>query len=155
MASGISDQLRLSSSDVVHIVCVAGLIVPFIDPNPVLYYRRVSLEPKRYSRGIKPDAGRGGGGDDGSGRQASFLERISDPDPGDDWILAEYEFTLREADGTVRVVPEAHRLGSFSRDTWLRLLTAAGFAAQSLPGIRAGNDRHTRNVVFAGHRPGR
>ena len=77
-------------------------------------------------------AGRGGGGGhDGTGRQASFRERTSDPVPGDDWILAEYEFTLRDADGTVRVVPEAHRLGSFRRDTWLRLLRAAGFAAEA------------------------
>jgi SAM-dependent methyltransferase len=111
--------------------------------------------PDHTAETFRASSGGGGGGDDGTGRKASFREKTSDPDPGDDWILAEYEFTLREADGTVRVVPEAHRLGSFSRDTWLRLLTAAGFAAQSLPGIRAGNDRHTRNVVFAGHRPGR
>jgi SAM-dependent methyltransferase len=109
--------------------------------------------PDHTAETFRASTGGGGGGDDGSGRQASFRERTSDPDPADDWILAEYEFTLREADGTVRVVPEAHRLGSFSRDTWLRLLTAAGFAAQSLPGITAGNDRRTRNVVFAGRRP--
>jgi SAM-dependent methyltransferase len=110
--------------------------------------------PDHTAETFRAAAGAGGGGDDGSGRQASFRERTSDPDPGDDWILAEYEFTLREADGTVRVVPEAHRLGSFRRDTWLRLLTAAGFAAQALPGIMAGNDRHPRTVTFAGRRPG-
>jgi SAM-dependent methyltransferase len=109
--------------------------------------------PDHTAETFRPSTGAGGGGDDGSGRQASFRERTSDPEPGDDWILAEYEFTLRAADGTVRVVPEVHRLGSFSRDTWLRQLTAAGFAAQSLPGITAGNDRRTRNVVFAGRRP--
>ena len=109
--------------------------------------------PDHTAETFRASTGGGGGGDDGSGRQASFRERTSDPDPGDDWILAEYEFTLREADGTVRVVPEAHRLGSFSRDTWLRLLTAAGFAAQSLPGITAGNDRQPRTVTFAGRRP--
>ena len=109
--------------------------------------------PDHTAETFRAAAGGGGGGDDGTGRQASFRERTSDPDPGDDWILAEYEFTLREADGTVRVVPEAHRLGSFSRDTWLRLLTAAGFAAQSLPGITSGNDRQPRTVTFAGRRP--
>ena len=73
---------------------------------------------------------------------------MSDPDPDDDWILAEYEFTLREADGTVRVVSEAHRLGSFSRDTWLRLLAATGFEAEVEPAVHAGDSRAAR-VIFA------
>ena len=94
----------------------------------------------------------GGGGHDGTGRQASFRERTSDPDPGDDWILAEYEFTLRAADGTVQVVPEAHRLGSFGKDTWLALLRSAGFAAEVRPGTRAGNGAAPAKVVFIGRR---
>jgi len=109
--------------------------------------------PDHTAETFRASTGGGGGGNDGSGRQASFRERTSDPDPGDDWILAEYEFTLREADGTVRVVPEAHRLGSFSRDTWLRLLAAAGFTAQALPGVTTGNAHRPRNVAFAGRRP--
>ncbi len=76
----------------------------------------------------------GGGGHDGSGRQAAFTERTSDPDRADDWILAEYEFTLREAQGAVRVVREAHRLGAFRRATWLRLLEEAGFTASCATG---------------------
>jgi SAM-dependent methyltransferase len=94
-------------------------------------------------------AGRGaGGGHDDTGRQASFRERTTDPDPGDDWILAEYEFTLREPDGSVRIVPEAHRLGSFRRDTWLRLLRAAGFTSA----VHAGNGVRSRSVTFVGRR---
>ncbi len=91
-----------------------------------------------------------GGGHDGTGRQASFTECTTDPDPTDDWILAEYEFTLREADGTARVVSEAHRLGSFSRATWLRLLAAAGFTAESRP--LTGHGRSPR-VLFIGRAP--
>ena len=94
----------------------------------------------------------GGGGHDGTGRQASFRERTSDPVPGDDWILAEYEFTLRDADGTVRVVPEAHRLGAFRRDTWLRALRAAGFAAEARPGLHDGNGAGSAKVMFIGRR---
>jgi SAM-dependent methyltransferase len=71
--------------------------------------------------------GGGGGGRDATGRQASFREWTWDPDPADDWVQAEYEFVLRDADGTVRVVPETHRLGAFRRATWLRLLAEAGF----------------------------
>ncbi len=91
----------------------------------------------------------GGGGGEPGGRQASFLERTSDPDPADDWILAEYEFTLRAADGAVRVVREAHRLGSFPRNTWLALLAVAGFDAEAR--IRA--DVGLRRVMFVGRRP--
>jgi SAM-dependent methyltransferase len=93
-----------------------------------------------------------GGGHDGTGRRASFREKTSDPDPGDDWILAEYEFTLRDPDGTVQVVPEAHRLGSFGRQTWLRLLQAAGFAAEARPGVPAGNGAGSAKVMFIGRR---
>ncbi len=94
----------------------------------------------------------GGGGNDGAGRQASFREKTSDPDPGDDWILAEYEFTLRDCDGTVQVVPEAHRLGSFRRETWLRLLQAAGFAAEVRAGAQTGNAAGPAKVIFIGRR---
>jgi SAM-dependent methyltransferase len=73
----------------------------------------------------------GGGSSEPGGRQASFREWTWDPDPGDDWIQSEYEFTLRAADGTVQVVSESHRLGAFGRDTWLRLLRDAGFDTES------------------------
>lgn len=105
--------------------------------------------PDHTAETFRPGTG-AGGGHDGTGRSASFTERTSDPDPGDDWIVAQYEFTLRDADGSVTVVPEAHRLGSFRRDTWLALLGAAGFAAQgrSLPG----HGRSPR-VLFVCSRP--
>ncbi len=93
----------------------------------------------------------GGGGAEPGGRQASFLERTTDPDPADDWILAEYEFTLRDADGGVRIVREAHRLGSFPRDTWLALLAGAGFDAEA----RLRKDAGLRRVMFVGGRPPR
>jgi hypothetical protein len=106
--------------------------------------------PDHTAETFRPGTG-AGGGRDGNGREASFTERTSDPDRGDDWILAEYEFTLREPDGTVTVVPEAHRLGSFRRATWLELLTAAGFDAQVRPLASAGR---SPRVLFVGLRPG-
>jgi SAM-dependent methyltransferase len=107
--------------------------------------------PDHTADTFRPGTGSGGSSDQ-AGRQASFRERTTDPEPGDDWILAEYEFTLREPDGTVRVVPEAHRLGSFGRDTWLRLLAEAGFEAATAPGIEAGG--RAPRVLFVGRRPG-
>jgi SAM-dependent methyltransferase len=107
----------------------------------------------------------GGGGRDHAGRQASFREWAWDPDPADEWIQVEYEFTLHAADGTVRVVREAHRLGAFRRDTWLRLLAGAGFDSLSGPGGEsAGSSRGEgspaegsrgvmRGHLFTGRRP--
>ena len=103
-------------------------------------------------------AGTGGGGSaDAGGRQGSFREWTWDPDPADDWIRVEYEFTLREADGTVQVVREAHRLGAFRRDVWLRLLAGAGFEpeARFAGESQAGNgtDDGVPAHLFIGRRP--
>jgi SAM-dependent methyltransferase len=96
--------------------------------------------------------GGGGGGTDADGRHAIFREVTWDPNPADDWVQAEYEFTLRSADGTVEVIRETHRLGAFSRELWLRLLAAAGFdpsadvGGPAAPGARPDN-------LFTGLRP--
>lgn len=94
-----------------------------------------------------------GGGSASDGRRASFWEQTSDPDPSDDWILAEYEFTLRDASGGVQVVREAHQLGSFPRDTWLALLAGHGFTAKTRFVSEAGDGPGRRKVLFVGHRP--
>ncbi len=113
--------------------------------------------PDHTAETFRAGTGGGGGSEAGwpgsGGRQASFRERTYDPDAGDDWIVAEYEFTLREADGQVLVVPEAHRLGSFRRETWQRLLAQSGFAARALAGVTAGNDGRSPSVLFTGRRP--
>ncbi len=85
------------------------------------------------------EGGTGGGGSaDESGRQGSFREWAWDPDPDDECIQVDYEFVLREADGSARVVHESHRLGAFRHGTWLRLLAAAGFQpAGTVPAIAA------------------
>ncbi len=102
-------------------------------------------------------AGSGGGGSsDRSGRQGSFRERTWDPDPSDDWVQAEYEFTLRDADGATEVVRETHRLGAFRRRTWLRLLAAAGFAPEARIGAdpaRSDPHGHWPRHLFIGRRP--
>lgn len=102
--------------------------------------------------------GRGaGGGSDSAGRQASFRERTTDPDPGDEWIECAYEFTLRSADGSVRVIRETHRLGAFRQSTWMRVLADAGFepepgdVAPRYAGPAAGGLAH----LFVGHRHSR
>jgi SAM-dependent methyltransferase len=110
--------------------------------------------PDHTADTFRPGTG-GGGGTDETGRQASFRERTRDPDPADEWIEVEYEFTLRAEDNRDEVVRESHRLGSFRYETWQRVLAAAGFdpepgdmaaayaGAQDAPGLRH---------VFVGHR---
>lgn len=101
--------------------------------------------PDYTAETFQPGGG-GGGSSTPDGRQGSFREWRWDPDPGDDWIQVDYEFVLREAGGAEQVVRETHRLGAFPRATWLRLLAAAGFTAQSGTGPAHGS-------LFIGHRP--
>jgi SAM-dependent methyltransferase len=84
--------------------------------------------PDYTAETFQPGSG-GGGSTAPDGRQGSFREWRSDPDPADDWIEVRYEFVLRSADGATEVVRETHRLGAFRRASWLRLLADAGFAA--------------------------
>ena len=110
--------------------------------------------PDHTADTFRPGRG-GGGGSDATGRQATFTERTSDPDPADEWIESEYEFRLRSADGSVQVVRESHRLGAFRHSTWMRVLTVAGFTpepddvAPRYAGPAAGGMRH----LFVGRRP--
>jgi SAM-dependent methyltransferase len=107
--------------------------------------------PDHTAETFRPSDGRGGGSDS-SGRQASFREHDWDPDPADDWIQAEYEFELRDSDGTVHVVRETHHLGAFGKNTWLRLLADAGFDPEE--GGGPASDSRIRGSLFIGRRPG-
>jgi SAM-dependent methyltransferase len=103
---------------------------------------------------FRPGTGRGGASDD-TGRQASFRGRERDPDPADEWIEVEYEFTLRDEDNRVQVVRESHRLGSFRYETWHRVLAAAGFDPEpgNVAAAYAGSgDAPGLRHVFVGHR---
>jgi SAM-dependent methyltransferase len=102
--------------------------------------------PDHVADAFQPYSG-GGGGSDGTGRQASFSEWTWDPDPADDRIQAEYEFVLRDADGAVRVVTETHQLGAFRRATWLRLLAEAGFDT-----VTTQDPAEIRGHLFTGRR---
>lgn len=95
--------------------------------------------------------GGGGGGTDPAGRHATFRERTWDPDPADDWVQSEYEFTLVRADGSVEVIGETHRLGAFSQATWFALLASAGF--EPLPVPHAGMPPGRPANLFTGKRP--
>ena len=120
--------------------------------------------PDYTAETFSPASG-GGGSSDAAGRQGSFREWTSDPDPADDWVQADYEFVLRAADGAVQVVRETHRLGAFSRAAWLRVLASAGFVPSAdawfvpatdvtEPGAGPGAGGGMRGNLFIGRRPG-
>lgn len=75
----------------------------------------------------------------------------SDLDPTDTWAVTHYSFLIRERDGEVSTVTEAHRFGLFDRATWLRLLEAQGFVAEALM-ERTDEDRPARQL-FRCQRP--
>lgn len=92
-----------------------------------------------------------GGSDGPDGRGLRFLEWTWDPDPADTWVLTEYAFLLREADGSVRTVHETHRVGLFGRDDWLRIVGGAGFEVRTVT-EETTEDRPPREL-FVGHKP--
>lgn len=72
------------------------------------------------------------GGNDGESRAMRYMEWTWDRDPTDSTYTTDYVFSMREADGEIRVVNERHILGLFSRDQWLEALTVAGFEARAV-----------------------
>ena len=73
------------------------------------------------------------GGHDGRDRAMRYLSWSWDPDATDTTVVTDYTYALRDANGTVRVVHDRHVEGVFPRDTWLRLLSNAGFDPRVVP----------------------
>ena len=67
------------------------------------------------------------GGHDGDGRSIRYIEWTFDPDPSDTTYTVDFAYLLREHNLPVRVVHDCHLFGIFPRETWLRLLSGAGF----------------------------
>ena len=73
------------------------------------------------------------GGSDSQAGGIRYLEWTWDPDPADSTCFVDYAYLLRMPDGSMRVEHDRHVEGLFSRGTWLRLLSDAGFEARVLP----------------------
>lgn len=88
------------------------------------------------------------GGEDGSdGRALRHVHWTWDTDPDDQSYDVAWAFLLREADGSLRVETDRHRLGLFPRTTWLEALREVGLVARSRL------DPWGRDV-FVGRKPG-
>lgn len=72
------------------------------------------------------------GGSDAGNRSLRYLEWTWDPDPSDSRFRADYAYLLRDEDGSVRCIHEAHEMGVFPRETWLSLFTEVGFSPRSV-----------------------
>jgi SAM-dependent methyltransferase len=92
------------------------------------------------------------GGHDGDTRALRYLEWSWDPDPADTTAVADYVYTLREADGSVRVVHDRHIEGLFPRETWLRLLREAGFEPEVVPFDHSELEQGTYQLFLARRR---
>ena len=69
-------------------------------------------------------------GDDGT-RALRCVAWTWDPDPRDSTANVEFAFLLREGTN-VTAVHDRHLEGLFSRGTWKRVLTSAGYQVESL-----------------------
>ena len=92
-----------------------------------------------------------GGTDGPDGRGVRFLEWSWDPDPADTTTVTQYVFVLRDPGNAVQVVHEEHRFGLFNRQTWVDILTAAGFQVEVTH--ETTNDDRTPREVFLANRP--
>jgi SAM-dependent methyltransferase len=70
-----------------------------------------------------------GGHDGEDGRALRYLEWSHPVRPGDGTYAVDYAIVTREPGGETRSVLDSHLEGLFAADDWLRLLRAAGFAA--------------------------
>jgi len=74
----------------------------------------------------------GHNGSDGDSRSIRYIEWTFDSDPTDTTYTVDFAYLLREQDQPVRTVHDRHVFGIFPRDTWLALLTSAGFGARAV-----------------------
>lgn len=108
------------------------------------------LVPDNVTENFEPGT-ETGGSDAADGRAVRYLSWSTDPDPGDTTTTTEYAFLLRSPDGSVQVAHDTHVLGLYPRETWLRVLSDAGFEARSVAEVTT-DDRLPREF-FVGHRP--
>ena len=90
--------------------------------------------PDFVRENFRPSTDHGGhGGDDSQTHGLRYLEWTWNPDPSDTTYVVDYACLLRTPDGAVRVEHDRHVEGLFSRATWLRLLSEAGFEPRVVP----------------------
>lgn len=107
--------------------------------------RMALFVPDHIIENFDPDTDHGGY-DSLDGHGARYLEWSTQVEGN--LVRTEYAFLLRQTDGSTRIVHETHHTGLFSRDTWLGLLTAAGFEPDVVAEVTSEN-RVPRELFLA------
>ena len=108
------------------------------------------LVPDHIAENYEPGTDHGGtDAVDGSGLR--YLSWSTADDPTGTTVTTEFAFLVRSADGTVTVAHDTHVLGLFPRETWLRVLTEAGFDARSVAEVT--RESRLPREFFVGTRP--
>ncbi|MFL6063410.1 MAG: class I SAM-dependent methyltransferase [Friedmanniella sp.] len=108
------------------------------------------LVPDHIAENYEPSTDHGGNdAPDGSG--VRYLSWSGPARAGATTTTTDYAFLVRAVDGTVTVAHDSHLLGLFPRDTWLRVLTEAGFAARSVAEVTM--ESRLPREFFVGTRP--
>jgi SAM-dependent methyltransferase len=89
------------------------------------------IAPDHVLETFKPSTDHGG--HDGGGRGIRYLDWTWDPDPKDSTYVSDMVYMIKDETGNVQIEHDRHLLGLFSRQTWLTLLSKAGFEPQSIP----------------------
>ncbi len=127
----------LTEDDVAALLATA---VVHLRPGGVLV-----LVPDHVVETFEPETEHGGtDAPDGSGIR--YLAWTYDPDRDDTWVVTEYCYLMREADGTVSSAAETHRCGLFGQQQWLGWLTDAGFEATAL--VEQTDEDRTGRTLF-------
>lgn len=105
--------------------------------------------PDDTTERFEPDADIGGSDAD-DGRGVRYLEWTWAPEPDGTTTITEYVFMLRDIDGAVRVEHEQHTTGLFDRDTWVRVVGAAGFEVEVVEEVTS--EERTPRLCFVGQR---
>jgi len=82
-------------------------------------------------------------GPDGLGRSVRYLMWSLPLEPGSTATAEHFALLLKERDGSVRCVHDAHSFGVFPRATWLRLFDEVGLDARLEPRTIEGNEYDT------------
>ena len=108
------------------------------------------LVPDHVAENYEPTTDHGGNdAPDGSG--VRYLSWSGPAEAGATTTTTDYAFLVRTADGSVTVAHDRHLLGLFPRETWLRVLTEAGFVARAVAEVTREN--RLPREFFVGTRP--
>ena len=88
------------------------------------------LQPDHVRETFRPSRETGGHRVDG--RALRYIELTHELEAGRDDAFVDYTFTLKERDGSTRVVHDRHRIGVFRRAMWLNILRQEGFRVRAV-----------------------